>query len=687
MKHSNFLLIICLAGVIVSCGPCDENPNNKAMDNSGYAGFIPKTEVDSVILLLKKNFPDVPAGRIEKGVTLTAELWNETDGTPADFRAFCLTQFLGTDSLRSELLKRAAGIAELLYGCYNKISLEMKIPVHVDGVTLLPIDDVFAAFDPSAHHADDFYRNKVAFVYTLNFPFFSLDEKNKAGKNWSRTEWAMARLGDFPQRIPSDKNSLFSETYAKADAYIAGYNIFMGNVIKGNAAPAFPADMKLITHWGLRDELKANYKAEGGLSKQQTIYSIMKRIIQQDIPAEVINNNTVQWDPFSNTVTKDGKTIETKPEGGTRYQHMLNLFHALKAIDPYRKGYKNYIQYQFESGFEMTEKEIEELFIGLLSSPQVKDVAALISKRLGRNLEPFDIWYDGFKSRSSIPDEELSKMTRSKYPNRDAFQADLPVLLKKLGFAQDKAAFLASQIHVDPSRGAGHAWEAGMKTEKARLRSRIGADGMDYKGYNIAVHEFGHNVEQTITLHYVDNYLMRGVPNTAFTEALAFVFQSRDLELLGYNDKNPQRKSLATLDNFWSSYEIMGVALVDMYVWRWLYDNPDADVAALQENVIRISKEVWNKYYAPVFGKKDEPILAVYSHMIDNPLYLPAYPLGHIIEFQLEKHLEGKNFAEEVERIYKVGKLTPQLWMQNAVGEKVSVKPMLEATAKALESM
>ena len=42
-----------------------------------------------------------------------------------------------------------------------------------------------------------------------------------------------------------------------------------------------------------------------------------------------------------------------------------------------------------------------------------------------------------------------------------------------------------------------------MRTDNARLRTRIGKDGMDYKGYNIAVHEFGHNVEQTITLHDV----------------------------------------------------------------------------------------------------------------------------------------------------------------------------------------
>ena len=56
---------------------------------------------------------------------------------------------------------------------------------------------------------------------------------------------------------------------------------------------------------------------------------------------------------------------------------------------------------------------------------------------------------------------------------------------------------------------------------------------MNYKGFNIAVHEMGHNVEQTFSLNDIDHILLQGVPNTAFTEALAFVFQNHDLELLG----------------------------------------------------------------------------------------------------------------------------------------------------------
>jgi oligoendopeptidase F len=178
--------------------------------------------------------------------------------------------------------------------------------------------------------------------------------------------------------------------------------------------------------------------------------------------------------------------------------------------------------------------------------------------------------------------------------------------------------------------------------------------------------------------------MLHGVPNTAFTEAFAFMFQKNDLALLGIKDKNAQQEYYNKLDNFWSLYEIMGVSLVDIETWKWLYANPAATPEELKEAVNKIAKEIWNQYYAPVFGTKDQPILAIYSHMINSPLYLPYYAYGHIIEFQLAEYLKGKDFAGEVERIYSLGRLTPQQWMQDAVGSKISVQPILNAANEAL---
>jgi hypothetical protein len=210
---------------------------------------------------------------------------------------------------------------------------------------------------------------------------------------------------------------------------------------------------------------------------------------------------------------------------------------------------------------------------------------------------------------------------------------------------------------------------------------------MDYKGYNIAVHELGHCVEQTISMNDVDYYMMNGVPNTAFTEAIAFLFQKRDLDLLGIPSADPLKENLLALDNFWSCYEIMGVSLLDMQVWKWMYAHPEATPGRLKEAVITIAGDIWNKYYAGVLGGRDEPLLAIYSHMIDNPLYLSNYPVGHLIDFQIEQYVSGKKMADEVTRMLVQGRIIPQLWMKGAVGKEISIEPTLEATREALSKM
>ena len=407
--------------------------------------------------------------------------------------------------------------------------------------------------------------------------------------NWTRKEWAYARLGDiFTSRIPAEISQKVADAATNSDTYISEYNIYMGNLVNDKGDKLFPADLKLITHWGLRDELKSQYSAKDGLEKQKMIYEVMKHIIAQDIPDSIINSNRFTWNPYANKLFKDNKEIKFTGEPDTRYQKLLNNFLALKQMDKYTPLFPTYIARKFEQEMEIPQAEVEKLFISYLTSPQVKKVAAMISSRLGRNLEPFDIWYDGFKSRSTISDDQLNKMVKSKYPTKEAFEKDLPAILVRLGFTKEKAAYITDKIIVDASRGAGHAWGSMTKDDKAHLRTRIGKDGMNYKGYNIAIHEFGHNVEQTLDLYNIDYYLLNGVPNTAFTEALAFIFQKRDLDILMNtitdNQGSSDKDALLALDNFWSIYEIMGVSIVDMNVWKWMYENPAATAAELKKD-------------------------------------------------------------------------------------------------------
>ena len=678
------LLIVLLAAVVCLAAGCKNN-NEIAMSN------IDRKCVEKATEALRGKYAAVDGidERIARGVGQVAALWTDEDGTPAEFEAFCLENFVADPVDRARMAAQLEKNFESLWGCFNKMNVDLNLPIHLDGPEPTPLDELFGAYSPSAHFNDDMFRQKIAFIVVLNFPFYTLEEKNSLGGEWSREQWAYARLGDvFTARVPADCLQALSAQLSAADNYIANYNIQMGHLLDEDGGHIFP-DMSLISHWGLRDELKTHYNdGAAGLAKQRMIYQVMRRIIDQSIPQCVINNPEYDWNPYANTVVKDGKEVSSEPETDTRYQYFLDNFHAMRQLDRYNPRYPNAIVRAFEEDMEVSFSEIEKLFDEFCSSPQVAGVAQLIEQRMGRKLEPFDIWYDGFKSRSTLNEDDLSEQTRRLYPNRDAFAAKgMPLILKQLGFSQEKSDFICSHITVDPSRGAGHAWESAMRSDNARLRTRIGRDGMDYKGYNIAVHEFGHNVEQTITLHDVDHYIMKGVPNTAFTEALAFVFQVRDLDFLGYDNDDPTSDAMFTLDIFWSCYEIMGVALVDMYSWRWLYDHPDATAAQLKEQVIRTAQEVWNKYFAQYLGEVDSPIMAIYSHMIDVPLYLANYPYGHIIQFQLEQQLKGKSVAAEIERIYPAGRLTPQHWMRHAVGSEVSTQPLLDAASEALKTL
>lgn len=623
------------------------------------------------------------------GVNQVAFFWQKQDGTPEAFKKFCIDNCVKTPDELKANFNKISEYLEVLKGTYNKVSLELKKNLHLDNGEIMPIDMMFGGYEPSSHFADDLFNNKIAFSILLNFPFHDLKEKENNCNSYSRLDWAYARMGElFTSRVPAEINAEIGSLWTEADTYISEYNIFMGNLVDEKFNTFFPKDMKLLSHWNLRDELKSQYaNSKNGLNNQKMIYQVMKRIISQDIPLEVINKNNVQWNPFSNKVYNNKKEISTNSEPNTRYEWVLKLFNALKNADDYSPFYNTYIKRKFDEEMEIPQQDAEKLFIDYVSSPIIKQTGKLIEKRLGRKLEPFDIWYNGFRAKSSYTEEDLNKITQKKYPTPIAFKNDIPNILEKLGFEKEKALQIASKIDVDPARGSGHAWGADMKSENAHLRTRIGKNGMDYKGYNIAIHELGHNVEQTLTLQDIDYWMLKGVPNTAFTEAWAFSFQKNDLMLLGLEEKNEEKEYMEILNSLWSTYEIMGVSLVDMNVWKWLYNNPKATKEQLKDQVIIIAKDIWNKYYAPVLGSKDETILAIYSHMIDNPLYLSAYPIGHLIEFQMSQAMKGKNLGSEMQRILSEGRTTPQCWMQKAIGGKISGEPTLKAAEEALKKI
>lgn len=649
---------------------------------------------------LVAKYGDGQRPRINRGLRQVMDYWRVEDGDAAVFENFVRANLAGDQATLDTMFNRYEALLEQMDGHMHEMVREFRQQADLDLGPMMSFDEIWAGYDPSAHVLDDLFDNKLAFVVLLNFPLTTLDERLSQGPTWSRRQWAEVRLAQrFSRRIPANVNLAIAQAAAEADSYVSQYNIWMYHLIDQNGQRLFPPKLRLLSHWNLRDEIKADYAvSKNGLVKQRMIQQVMERIVTQTIPVVVINNPSVDWNPYKNEVEPasekdaDGSAptelkVTGAPEPGTRYAMLLKTFQAAKKADPYSPSAPTHIARRFEDR-EIPEERVKAMLDEVLSSPLVPQVAKLIEERLGRPLEPFDIWYDGFHPRSHYPEAELDAIVSKKYPTGEAYQRDLPNLLIKLGFSAERAQYVAANIVVDPARGSGHAMGAEMRSEKAHLRTRVEKSGMNYKGFNIAVHEMGHNVEQTFSLKEVDHTLLQGVPNTAFTEALAFVFQGHDLELLDLAAPDAKAGALKTLNDFWATYEIGGVALLDMAVWHWMYDHPKATPAELGEATLQLSKDIWNRYYAPVLGKKDVVLLGVYSHMIDSFLYLPDYPLGHMIAHQIEEKMRKAGaIGREFERMAKFGDVTPDLWMVNATGKPVGPEALLAATESALREI
>ncbi len=704
MRHATptfaVILFLLLAAVIVQPLVAQEKP----MSNGKEAATAPtwmKASSASLEQELVAKYGEGQRPRIQRGLKQAGEYWRAEDGDATVFAGFVRENFAGDQATLDTMFARFERLMEQLDGHMLEINKEFRMQSDLDAGPILPFDEVFAGYDPSAHVNDDFFGNKLAFVVLLNFPLTTLDERLTDGEHWTRRQWAEARLAErFSKRVPADVNLAIAQASAEAERYVAEYNVWMYHLVNGSGERLFPPKMRLLSHWNLRDEIKADYAdSQNGLAKQQMIQLVMERIATQTIPAVVINNPGVDWNPVTNEVrpatVADADAPPTpkelavnKPEADARYATLLKTYRAARMADTYSPTAPTLIARRFDEDREIPEQRVKAMLEQVVSSPQVPRVAKLIEQRLGRPLQPFDIWYNGFRAKSRYSEAQLDEIVAKRYPTPEAYQKDIPNMLVKLGFPKADAERIAANIVVDPARGSGHAMPSSMRQAKVRLRTRVDKTGMNYKGFNIAVHEMGHNVEQTLSLNDVDHYMLHGVPNTAFTEALAFVFQGNDLKLLGLEQDDPQAEALKTLNDFWGTYEIAGVALVDMSVWHWMYDHPDASPAELKEATLQIARDIWNKYYAPVFHQKDVVLLAVYSHMVDSFLYLPDYPMGHLIALQVEEQMRKTgNVGPEFERMAKFGSLAPDLWMKNAAGAPVGAEAMLNATERALKQM
>src|SRR6202047_182157 len=356
MRRAIYLILVTAAvAVLVPQVHSWETPmpsatESRAPSTATATDATPSWVKDSVSKMereLGAKYGDSQRARLQRGLRQVAEFWRADDGDAATFEDFVRANFAGEQVTLDTMFNRLESLLEQLSGHVHEINREFRQQSDLDLGPVLPFDEIIGGYDPSAHVLDDFFQNKLAFVVLLNFPLTTLDQRLQDGPSWSRRQWAEARLAQgFSKRIPADVNLGIAQAEAQAGQYIAEYNIWMYHLLDSKGQRLFPPKMRLLSHWNLRDEIKSDYAdTSSGLAKQQMIQQVMERIVTQTIPAVVVNNPSVDWNPATNQLTPAAVTdseaapaaakLSNAREPDTRYAMLQETFLAAKKADPY----------------------------------------------------------------------------------------------------------------------------------------------------------------------------------------------------------------------------------------------------------------------------------------------------------------------------------------------------------------
>ena len=130
----------------------------------------------------------------------------------------------------------------------------------------------------------------------------------------------------------------------------------------------FPPKLRLIAHWNLRDEIKAQY-ADGadGLARQRMIQQVLERIVDQIDPAGGDRQPAGGLGPREQRRCRrspvndlgEPAAADFKPaaaaEPDTRYAMLLAVFRANKRVDPYSPLTPTLMARRFEEDRQMSE--------------------------------------------------------------------------------------------------------------------------------------------------------------------------------------------------------------------------------------------------------------------------------------------------------------------------------------------
>src|SRR6266704_6800807 len=215
--------LICawvLITIVLVAVNAQENPMPNSTATSPQLSWVNASNAKLERELIAK-YGEAQRLRLERGLHQVAELWRPEDGDAAAFEEFVRANFASDQATLDTMFSRFERLLEQLGGHMHEINREFRQQMDLDLGPVLPFDETFGGYDPSAHVIDDFFQDKLAFVVLLNFPLTTLEERINLGPKWTRRQWAETRLAQrFSKRIPAEVNLAIAQAGGDASNYI-----------------------------------------------------------------------------------------------------------------------------------------------------------------------------------------------------------------------------------------------------------------------------------------------------------------------------------------------------------------------------------------------------------------------------------------------------------------------------------
>jgi hypothetical protein len=642
--------------------------------------------VEATVAALVEQHGQNQADRIRAGVERVARRWTATDGSGEEFARFCQGFYVANPADRKRLLERLETVMVATQGHLHEISRSAGQWMEFAGDQLPGVDELLAAFSPAPDLAQQLYAQRIAFLILLNFEPPTLETMQREGPHWSMDEWVAARLTrGLPPRIPGDVQTAVQRRYLAAKNWIYSFHPHVGALVDADGKRFFEPGTTLLPHWKVRDEVIQAYGTPDALPRQRALMWCMRRFIDGTLPNVLLERDPDgAWDAKANTI--GGQPVQ-ETIGLVRYEHWLELFHAEQLLDPYYPEHPTALARSWDLDREVPAERAEQILITLLKAPVRDRLYAFVRDRLERPLEAHDVYFDRPFKRA--PADELDAAVAKRYKGIEDFGRQLPETLREVGFSDEDADWLASRIRVEHSRDAGHCTPPGLPEFGPWLTTSLNRGRFDFAAYGTAMHELGHAVESAFSVPRAPRPALRGVPGSCAVESVANIFCDTRFKLVNVKLSTEPIEPLdqTTIETMLSACQMSGPALVELRAWRWLYDHPDATAEELRDAVLQIAANVWTEFFEEHYGPDPYYLTAAYQHMIGYPLYLANYVISGVALQQMRAYVRGKDVASELMRMYTIGRLTPDLWMERAVGAPLSVEPLLRDTERVLAQL